>query len=357
MSLKIPKFQLYRMGSDPEFLFVKRADLDFIITPACTILGKDKAKTAASFIGCDNRPVIAEIRPSPSRNLKRHMYDLAYALHTAQQYIGSKHTGHDLLAIPTLHNETLGGHIHVSGFIDDPIWLEVRNYGYTWDPKHGLLPVHPGANMPDSRMREVVPMFQQGTIITPFIWGQIMNWLLEPFENWIMPWTQRQFRNKHYGGAKHPDVVRLGVSKAPFTTEKTSYVHWEYRLPSTWLVHPHLAYAYLALAKLTILNFRLFAEAWTDSKSGSKPEIDGDLPVPMGQNGEPLYNFTPMSEAANDKFMRAFADRVTALKRERLVITPDIADVFRAVEACAKARENWFARTTPINVEEWRRLL
>src|SRR5512144_3157417 len=115
----IPKFLLNRVGSDPEFLFVRRADLDFIITPACDILGKDKNKTTSSFIGTDNRPVLAELRPTPSHNLKRHLYDIAYALSVSQKYVDEKRAGHFLFATPHLHHETLGGHIHISGFIDD----------------------------------------------------------------------------------------------------------------------------------------------------------------------------------------------------------------------------------------------
>jgi hypothetical protein len=357
--LVVPKFHLYRMGSDPEFLFVKPADFDYTITPACSILGKDKAKTAASFIGCDNRPVIAEIRPTPSRNLKRHMYDLAYALHTAQQYVAQKHMGHELLAIPHLHNETLGGHIHVSGFLADPTWVQIAKYGWTIRADSGLVPSPSTAS--ESMQREIVHAINDGRLLTPYTWAQIMNWLLEPFEFWVMPWVQRENRNHHYGGPMSPDVIRLGVSTAPFARPDAVYVHWEYRLPSTWLIHPHLAYAYLGLAKLVMLNFRVVAEMWKVGPKikkvkhlGTDPSIE---PSPLNEDGGGLYNFHPIRPAENEQSFRVLTERLRTLREERLIVTPDIEAVFRLIEACERHRENWFARVQPINVEEWRRLL
>lgn len=359
--LRIPRFQLYRMGSDPEFLFAKKADLDFIITPACTILGKDKAKTTASFIGTDSRPVIAEIRPTPSRNLKRHMYDLAYAVVKAQSYVDERHKGHVMLASPSYLNETLGGHIHVSGFLDEPMYLDMARIGYTIG-NSGQFAQAPGLVtqvFPDALQRQVMTDMQSGELLTPFEWGQVLNWLLAPFEFWFQPWVQREHRNKTYGGPLHPDVVRIGTSSPPFSRAGMAYVHWEYRLPSTWLLHPYMAMAYLSLVKLVMLNFKTVAREYAEGAKAKRRKGGGFIvPDEAPQPANPdLYNFHPVKEAENEQHYQVFAERLSTLQRSRPIITPDISDVFRMVAVCGENREKWFSPARPVMVEEWRKLL
>lgn len=355
----IPKFLLNRVGSDPEFLFVRRADLDFIITPACDILGKDKAKTTTSFIGTDNRPVLAELRPTPSHNLKRHLYDIAYALDVSQKYVDEKRVGHYLFATPHLHHETLGGHIHISGFIDDALYLEMLQYGYTvghqgqFQEMVGKEQRHIG----QGRLEEWSARIANSECLTPYDWGRVMGYLLEPFENWVQPWTQRELRNQHYGADGGPgDLVRLGTSKG-YDREGLAYVHWEYRMPSTWLVHPYLAAAYLALAKFTMINWRRVAPlAKSTWKSPPKPKKQQLLEAYGGGN-EPLYNFKPMKAAENDAQYKVFQERLNEVMRTKPLITPDISNLVFLLGQCEQRREQWFGRTQPVMVEEWRKLL
>lgn len=354
----IPRFLLNRVGSDPEFLFVRRADLDFIITPACDILGKDKAKTTSSFIGTDNRPVLAELRPTPSHNLKRHLYDIAYALDVSQKYVDEKRAGHLLFATPVLHHETLGGHIHISGYIDDPIYLALGEKGYTVGHQ-GQFQEMPGEEqkgISQSRLEELSHAIMQQECVTPFEWGKMMGFLMDPFEEWVQPWTQREQRNQHYGAEGGPgDLVRLGTSKG-LKREGLAYVHWEYRLPSTWLVHPYLAAAYLALAKFTMINWKRvvpLAKAVVQPKK-KKAYIEGGLAAPSPDG---LYNFKPMKAADNNGQYKLFHERLQAVMQTRPLITPDISNLAFLLGQCEQRREQWFGRTQPVMVDEWRKLL
>lgn len=355
----IPKFLLSRVGSDPEFLFVRRADLDFIITPACDILGKDKAKTTSSFIGTDNRPVLAELRPTPSHNLKRHLYDIAYALDVSQKYVDEKRAGHLLLATPELHHETLGGHIHISGYIDDPLYLDMQQFGYTINHQ-GAFTEMPGTeqrHIGQSRMDDWQTRIMDGDPLTPFEWGKVMGYLLEPFENWVQPWTQRELRNMHYGAENGPgDLVRIGPSSGA-RRDGLAYVHWEYRLPSTWLVHPYLAASYLALAKFTMINWRRLApmarETWGDKKK--KQKVDPSMLAPQGEGV--IYNYKQMRAADNESQYKLFQERLSSIMRERALITPDIGNLAFLIRQCEQRREQWFGRTQPVMVEAWRQLL
>ena len=349
---RVPKIFLYRLGSDPEFLYVRKADLDYIITPANTILGKDKNKTTKSFIGTDSRPVIAEIRPSPCRNLKRHMYDLAYALHTSQQYIDEKHSGLEMFAQPYLSNETLGGHIHMSGFIACPTYRKLASLGYTINKENNFHPLGgEQLTVTPSLQTEVINGLNTQQILSPYTWGQVINFMMKPFEFWIQPWVQRERRNQHYGGPSSNDNVRLGPSKAPWHSDHGAYIHWEYRMPSTWLQHPWLAYAYLGLFKWTVLNLRQVSEAYFDSNPGNKHE---DQPM---QPDPDFHNFHPIRGAENEKNYRQLRDRIQLMQNRNNILTPDITDLFKVIEQCGEMREAWFAQSKVIDVAAWRRLL
>lgn len=365
--MNIPKMKLYRMGSDPEALFVKPVDFDWIITPAYDIIGRDKKKTTSSFIGTDSRPVIAEIRPNPSRNLKRHLYEIAYAITTTADYLdqSAKWRGNKLIAYPHILGENLGGHIHASMFLNDPLYMKLKGLGYTFGGGGNYLAMYAsgGENAP-MRNRdleaEVITAIQNRSVITPLTWGQAMSWLLTPFEKWVQPWVAREQRNAHYGAEHSPDAVRLGTSKQPFDLPKMAYVHWEYRLPSTWLQHPWLAYAYLGIAKLGLLNMGKLIELWLDDAPKPKKEkyadqLGGGAAFMAGGEGPPTQ-FTILQHGNPGEAGEAFRRNLNRLLPGAR-LSRDLANLVSVVERCALRRGEWFTKPTPIDVEAWRKLL
>lgn len=343
----VPKIVLYRMGSDPEALFVRRADFDWIITPAYEILGRDKAKTTASFIGTDSRPVIMEIRPNPARNLKRHLYEIAYALNKAQEYVdaSSKWKGLALMAHPHLLGENLGGHIHVSMFLRGPMYQKMKDNGYTFQS-----PANPGVLAYSNRgpARGEVPDDAYG----PADWGAAMNYLLMPFEKWVQPWVAREQRNGAYGSEDGHDLVRIGTSKPPKWEHNGHYVHWEYRLPSTWLRHPWLAYAYLGLAKLSALNMEevsklAFKEKPPRRKKQATLAVGGDAPT----------QFHAIKEGDPVEFGKMFRERLARLMTGRPRFSSDIRNLLDVVMRCGTEREAWFSKASAVDVAAWRKML
>lgn len=367
--MNIPKIKLYRIGSDPEALFVRPVDFDWIITPAFDIIGRDKKKTTNSFIGTDNRPVIAEIRPNPSRNLKRHLYEIAYALTTTNDYLDSseKWKGNKLMAYPHILGENLGGHIHASMFLNDPLYCKLKTVGLTVGAGGHTLAGYNGNNDGHTGWNrdaedEVLTAIRDWKIITPYLWGLAMGFLLTPFEKWVQPWVAREARNAHYGSEASLDAVRLGTSKSPFDLPKMAYVHWEYRLPSTWLQHPWLAYAYLGLAKLTLLNMGHVFRLGLGAKPKMKPPKNGGgfgagLAGPAGLGGGDMpTQFTILQHGDPREAGVAFRRNLSQVL-PGAHISRDLANLINVVDKCAIERERWFHKPTPIDVESWRRLL
>jgi hypothetical protein len=352
--MRIPKFKLHRIGSDPEVLFVREVDDQFVIMPAFEVISRDKKKTTSSFIGTDSRPVLAEIRPTPARNLKRHLHELAYALTTTTEFLQNSHRwrGTSLLAYPHLLGEHVGGHIHVSMWLDDPLYLKLKARELTVGQPHVSVTARHGGEA--TRSRDLDPEVQHAInnneVIGPGSWGLIMGYLLEPFEKWIQPWVPRERRNTHYGSTAH-DLVRLGTSKPPFASP-WAYVHWEYRLPSTWLHHPWLAYAYLGLAKLTALNMaRVCALATPLPKPTPPPDDSNDDPA------DPPTTFTVLNVGEPEAFRAQFEMRYRQLMAGRVCVSRDLFNLERAIENCGARRREWFMIPRPLDIDAWRRLL
>ena len=356
------KFHLNRMGSDPEALFVKPIDFDWTITPAYEILGRDKAKTTHSFIGTDSRPVLMEIRPNPTRNLKQHLYEIAYALNRAQEYLdqSTKFKGLQIMAYPHLLGENLGGHIHVSGFLRGPIYEKMKeaNFSFQQPSNPGFIPYNPNVPIPKKPgfQNEIVEMMQEGSIVHPMAWAQIMHYMLEPFEKWIMPWVPREQRNGQYGGPDHPDVVRLGVSKPPKYPHKGLYVHWEYRMPSSWLQHPWLAFAYLGLAKLIALNTPEVA-ALVDLKRERKDSGNDEMANAVPAGGGPVTTFHAVKGGDPTHHGKVFRERLARVMTTKPRFSNDIKGLLDVVMRCGGEREAFFNRPKAVNIAAWRRLL
>ena len=360
------RLHLSKIGSDPEFVFATPVDLDYIITPANQVLGKQKEKTLASFIGTDSRPVLAEIRPTPAHNVKRHMYDLAFAVHTTQTFLqnSDKFNQLHLVALPHLHGENLGGHVHASVYIEGKEQSALETAGCIVDMSGQLQPASPTTvvgKLPPGTADRILAMFRNGDLDTAWSLGLAFSYLLSPFERWIQPWVARELRNHQYGGDGHPDMVRFGTSKRPLLKATTpwwgnsGYVHMEYRLPSTWMHHPWLAFAYLGLLKFCVINWPLLSAAnkKDDAKAAYKQIY---MDAPPGGGGD-YHQFKQIRVGSNEDAGRLFRERFQRLIDSGARFSADIARLSDVIQQCAGAREKWFERPRPVDVAAWRRLL
>lgn len=343
---------LYRIGSDPEWVFTKDVEWSPFIVPAAEVISNNKALATKTFVGTDNHNATAEVRPQPSHNIKRQLLDIATGLVAVRKYMdeSSKFQNLRIMAWPYVLNEPLGGHIHVSFLIDEPLvaWAHERNitYGSNLIPLTSVGQQHPppgGMAYPKSEQeREMLEQFaimaSKWEIPTPWIFGKTLNYLCQPFERWVQPWPARVQRNSKYGNNLN-DLVRIGVSSKPKIDkfQSYSYCHYEYRMPSTWLQHPYLAYAYYALAKFTMLNFDMLSQI--TKKNGADVTDQG------------------MGEPKNSKYKALFEKRwgyVNSLPRK---ITNDIKDLPMVLEEIEKNRLTWFDPSGGVNVNYWRDLL
>ena len=163
-----------------------------------------------------------------------------------------------------------------------------------------------------------------------------MDFLIWPYECAVQPWWDRARRNGRYGGTGgHGDRVRQQVSTPNGNkANKYAYLHYEYRVPSTWLCHPWLAYAYLGLAKLSMLNAKLISEA----------------------RAEPLRKH-PDGTSANADYRKIFMNRFTGLVKSGRW-TSDIRGLIDVIPKTFDQRAAWFENPgQPIDVDAWRRLL
>lgn len=360
--MRIPAVKLNRLGCDPELLFGEESDLSYIIHPAQTILATTKEKGTASFIGIDSRPILGEIRPGPFRNIKAGLYEFAFALNTIDTYLKDKFPKVRVLAYPFLHGESVGGHLHASFFIDDPFYVTLEKCGQTLSPDGTFIPQSGATTVPISTatLNQLVALQREHDVFLPHDWGHVVSYLIQPFEQWIQPWLPREQRNIHYGHAGTMDVVRTGTSPKPTRKmdesvpswfRNSAYVHWEYRLPSTWLHHPTLAYVYLALLKLIMLNLSIVSKMYKSDPDTSSPKMiifNGDTP---------FHQYTQLTKADNDTHSKTFLHRLGNLYRQKLVVTPDLRSLHAAIDHCGNYRERWFRNVNPIDLTEWRRLL
>lgn len=361
------RIHLSKIGSDPEFVFATPVDLDYVITPANQVLGKQKEKTLASFIGTDNRPVLAEIRPAPAHNVKRHLYDLAFAVHTTQTFLQNspKFSQLHLVALPHLHGENLGGHVHASVYIEGKEQSALERSGYIMDMTGNFQAMHPNADagkLGNNMSGRITTMFQNGEFDTAWSLGMTFSHLLSPFERWIQPWVARELRNGQYGGDGHPDMVRYGTSTRPNLKSNTDwwsnsgYLHMEYRLPSTWMHHPWLAFAYLGLLKFCVINWRLLSAAHQKAgKPVANPGVD-ELQLAAPGVGD-YHHFKQIKVGSNAEAGKLFRERFQRLLDSGARFSSDIARLPDVIAQCAGAREKWFERPRPVDVAAWRRLL
>ena len=320
---------LDRIGSDPEFMTGVYNEFEFQVVPAHKVISTNKQLTLNSFIGTDGHNSIGELRPRPCHNIRQHLYDIATALTIVDEHLKSrkdlKHV--KIYASPELGGDTLAGHIHVSFFVDDPLTKEVIRIGRIQGLNGQLVNGYTcglNAGPPGPALLEWVPILARYAeeaaaerLVTPLVMARSMAFLLEPLEWWLQPWHSRKRRNRNYGTGL--DAVRWqqdGLN--PFTRPKLvehAWMHFEYRTPSTWLVHPWMAYTYLALAKITMVNWQLIQTL--------RKEL---LVLPVNH-----MSVEPQNLAASWIFM----ERWNRFKSQGGKITRDVSHIDRAIKICS----------------------
>ena len=254
--MKFPRID--KVGADPEFGVVELDDdLDLLNQSAARALNVPGA--GPSFIGVDGHNATGELRPPPCRNINNLVLHTGIGLRYTHSYLQKYAVGAQLWARPTVQNEYMGGHIHVSFTYDDADF-------YKMVYEHGqMLRSGEFIPYPNLMQRNMGGVFQrrcldlESTWPTPTNFASTLNWLVEPFEYWIQPWNSRRKRADHYG---NPLDVRITHHDPRNAAGKIGYFQYEYRFPSTWLYDPMLTYCYLALAKLCFLNWGQIAGHW-----------------------------------------------------------------------------------------------
>mgnify|MGYP001575345388 FL=1 len=337
--------RLYRIGSDPEFVIGRVQEWTTLVVPASEIISSNRGAALQSFIGTDGHPSTAELRPPPAHNIRRHLMDIAAALDAVDIVLKARqhqYPGLTMFASPVVGGETQGGHIHVSAFVNHPgaIVAERRNLVYTGtdfttlSDNRGAPGERPLTSSEALALQEYAQLAYQDGLFTSNTFSLAMNYLLVPFERWIQPWFARISRNGSYGGEGQEVRWTAGPRPSMPRFYEWAYYLFEYRTPSTWLTHPWLAYAYLALTKLTILNFEQARELALNR--AVIPPLSG-------------------REPKNAVWGKEFADRYA--NTTRFKFTNDIKQLEEAIQICAKERERWFAPNTPIHIDAWRKLL
>lgn len=340
--------RMYRMGSDPEFVFCTVKEWSHQIIPASSVITTNKNLGLSSFIGTDGHAATAEFRPRPAHNLRLHLYDLAAAIDATDNYI-RKHKKYGpldvkMFAQPYVTKEPLGGHIHMSMFVNDPVMKEFqtkynRSFDREWkqyDPS-AMLPNISASEMPKLNAFQATVL--EGKTMGMDNFMHTMHYLLLPFENWSQSWPSRLNRNSKYGGSMSNDNVRRMWSPRPNMPKynEWAYLHYEYRTPSSWLTNPWFAYCYFALAKLTMLNWGMI----------NKIVVNGLQPLKIPGDSMPH----------NDLYFQQFKDRLYGLESKGLKTSKDLDDLKPALRLISERREEWSNPFYAIDVPAWRKLL
>ncbi len=332
--------RLHMHGSDPEFVFARIEDYDPVLIPATQIITNNRARGLNSFIGTDGHASTAELRPPPAHNIRRHLYDIAVALDAVDARLEERSKNDkvklSMIATPMVSGEPLGGHIHTSFFVNHAGMAHAKriNYIYSsagWDQVDSNIPPTSLSELDRKVLREVERESRDGLLPTIPNFATAMHYLVQTFEKWVQPSTRRSQRNQRYGGER--DGIRWMPTKPPAMPKYSdhAYFHLEYRVPSTWLVHPWLAYAYFALSKLTVLNFpRVY-------------ELAINTP-------------TMMEYASTDDARDAFLKRL-ALVTDGGKQTRDLYDLGNVLTFIGQNRLTWCIPGRSIDIGAWKELL
>lgn len=341
------RLRLFQIGSDPEWAFAQMDDWgNTNLLPATEVITRSRTLGLTTFIGVDGHASTAEMRPPPARNVKRHLYNVAFGLLAVQEHLQRtpRLRSVRIVARPAFHGEPLGGHLHATFWVYDPD-LCVLAYDYNRTPVTNDSQVSytsyvstlPGVPV-DARLRalfaRISDRINDGKAMSPYLFALVEGYLLEPFELWVQPWYERYERNSAYGVSEQ---VRYSYLHPPATDNVGDgwlWLHYEYRVPSTWLAHPWLAYTYMALFKFTLLNWNSVMQFAVRSETR-------------------LLATSRRQEPSSEKYFGVFLRRwreVSALPGLR--VTPDLRDLDPAIQFLQKHRTRIFDRES-IDIRAW----
>ncbi len=331
-------------------LFTKDADFALVKVPSLDILQCDKAMGLTTFIGCDAHPATAEIRPTATRSIPAHLMEVAHGIAAIDKYLAKPQFNKiKLMALPFVDDEALGGHIHISFFVDEPntrIAMDRANQVYhvgnlrTYNKAFPSVP----SDLTDDECRAVADYTEaakMGEAFTPEVVCKVLNHLVLPFENWVQPWQEREKRvfwcdhGNHYNNDANYLIRWVNGTRPAALFPRFAYLHVEYRQPSTWLQHPALAYVYFALVKLVMANF----DKVRDATAATKP-------------------LAIESSPANQVFKEVFHERLTRLTEQGLRWPGDTKALMKMVALCGDSREEWYSnRNKGVCYSAWKELL
>ena len=151
-------------------------------------------------------------------------------------------------------------------------------------------------------MNEAAAACNQGKMFSLYQANVALGYLMGPLENWTQPWPGRLARNNRYGPAMGDPIRWLTTDRPKMDKyDKWGFIHFEYRVPSTWLQHPWLAYAYLAMTKFTWLNWDLVVPlAW---KNAREPEKRRKIIPDNQQSIQFMYNTADCPPRGNSRLI------------------------------------------------------
>lgn len=268
--------ELHRVGSDPEFSFAVPDQAGNVhLLSADVLVGGDRDLRLKSFIGTDGHPSTAELRPAPCNNVYWHLLKIADGLNEvdrSMQYYSVKRD-HPIVAVsqpslgkgPSGQLETMGGHIWISMWFNSKISANaIHDGGYIWNgDSHDSYPSRQGREngkrLTPKQYQDYMDLATSGQELSMDLCWRKLHYLLHPLEMMLFG-KVRGDRQPGGSGVKDP-YIRLPdhatSDDLACYREGKAYIRFEYRFPSTWLQHPTLAFVYLGLAKLAILNWDL----------------------------------------------------------------------------------------------------
>ena len=254
-------------GSDPEFSFGLTDDKQRVfIHPADKVVGGEREVRMRSFIGTDGHANTAELRPPPCHNVYWHMIKIADALKVVRAGMAEESRKLDrpvvAVAQPSLGpEETMGGHVWVSMWYHSKLSAKICNKaGMIFYPDHNealsfrLISGKKRERLTGGELQDYTDRARMDQELTVDLPWKKMHYLIWPLELMLFG-TARQDRSANVRDKYFRFPDSLTPQDLACMREDAAYLRFEYRIPTSWLSHPMLAYGYLGLAKLAIQNW------------------------------------------------------------------------------------------------------
>lgn len=343
------RFQLDRLGSDPEFVFINRPGGD--IYPAERLVGTDRELRLAAWVGTDGHAATAEIRPGPAHNVTLHLYKIADAMAQTERFLQEQNHPLDAVAQPLYNHETMGGHIHISGWYNGPLTCQMVNqHGLVIAAgKPTLVRANPNFDLDPASQRNFQAVVKAGMEMDLTEIIAKVHYLVGPLDHALFGAVRNQ---RWVNNPQVKDMWRIPTGYTPpFPDSRRAYLRIEYRYPSTFLHSPLMAYCYFGLAKLALLNWRLIgvtkisdampAERHREWNEYQQLLRQNEIRIQMGRPPYPLpaippAQVQPISHADWRKLVRARAEEL--FNHPQVVMTRDLRKLPTALATQLKAR-------------------